>query len=500
MKELFKRILTARVYDVARHTPLEPAPKCSERVGNDVMLKREDLQPVFSFKLRGAYNRLAHLRPEEKGRPVICASAGNHGQGVAWSARELGLEATVVMPRTTPKIKVMAVESFGARVVLSGDNYSEASEYCLQLQEESGATYIHPFNDPWVIAGQGTIGKEILEDCPQVDMIFVPVGGGGLIAGVAAFIKELAPDVQVIGVEPDDSDAMTRSVDAGEIVEVANPGIFADGVAVKEVGDETFRLTRQLVDDFVTVSTDEICSAIKDIYEETRAIMEPAGALSMAGMNRYVQEKGIRGKKIVTINSGANMNFQRLQFVAERAMTGSGRERLYAIRLEEKPGTLAAFCQTALAGQAITEFNYRYRGDNEAWIFVGITSVNGTRDEKFQAALADGGYVYHDMTRNELAKLHIRHMVGGAGPIHREVLYRFRFPERRGALADFLGTLGARWNISLFHYRFYGGDSGRVLIGMEVPEHDQAGLQGFLDRLGFSYEEETGNEAYGLFL
>jgi threonine dehydratase len=501
METLLKNVLLARVYDVAVHTPLDPARRLSAALDNTVLLKREDLQPCFSFKVRGAYNRMVHLSPEEQRRGVICASAGNHAQGVALAAQKLDIPATVVMPRTTPAIKVAAVRALGAQVELVGDSYSEAAEHAQRLVAETGLTFVHPFDDPLVIAGQGTIGMEILEQCPDVDAVFVPVGGGGLIAGIGAYLKALRPDVRVIGVEPEDANAMQRSLEAGERVVLDEVGLFADGVAVKQVGRHTFALAQRVIDAVVTVGTDEICSAIKAIYEDTRSIVEPAGALAVAGLRRYLETHPQSGRRLVAVNSGANMNFDRLQFVAERSLTGEHREALIAVTIPEKPGALRFFCEHLVGERNITEFNYRLSSRNEAHIFVGVAMSHDAERLAFRKRLEEAGFASIDLTDNELAKTHIRHMVGGRSPeTHSEVLYRFHFPERPGALINFLNAMSPAWNISLFHYRMHGGDFGRVLVGFEIPEGDAAALQQFLHNLRYGYEEETGNPAYRLFL
>jgi threonine dehydratase len=500
-QSLFKDVLKSRVYDVAKHTPLELAPSLSSIWGNAIYMKREDLQPIFSFKIRGAYNRIASIPKDERARGVICASAGNHGQGVALSARKLGMPAWVVMPTTTPDIKVKSVARFGAEIVLAGDHYSQAYDHCLQLVDKLGAQMIHPFDDPLVIAGQGTVGKEILEDCPEVDCVFVPVGGGGLLAGLAIYIKTLNPAVKIYGVEPIDSDAMTRSITEEKRVVLDQVGVFADGVAVRQVGANTFAIARNYVDGFIKVSTDEICSAIEDIYSETRTIVEPAGALSWAGAKAFLRQNPVKDQRIVTISSGANMNFQRLQFVAERAMTGAGRECLLAIRLLERPGALKEFCTSILAGKAITEFNYRTNGTPEAYIFLGL-SVNGIEDQELLLSkLHEQDYRVEDLTENELAKEHVRHMVGGRAPqAIEEELYSFVFPERPRALADFLAVISDRWNISLFHYRSHGADYGRVLIAFEVRRDERLEFERHLQRINYPFKRETDNPAYRLLL
>lgn len=501
MDLIFKEILKARVYDVSNRTPLEVAPKLSQLLNNEIFLKREDLQPIFSFKIRGAYNKIAHLSPEEKARGVLCASAGNHGQGVAYSAKHLGIEAKVVMPKTTPQIKVDAVIRHGATPILEGDSYSDAYEFARQESERLGCVMIHPFDDPLVIAGQGTIGKEIFEDQPDIDAIFIPIGGGGLIAGVANYLKVMNPHIRIVGVEPKDSNAMLQSVKASKIVNLSNVGIFADGVAVKRVGDHTFHEVQKHVDDIITVETDEICSAIQDIYEETRCIMEPAGALALAGLKQLVQTEKLSGQRLVAINSGANMNFQRLQFVAERALTGAKKEALFAIKLHEKPGTLKTLCHEILGHKGITEFNYRKGGQDEAFIFVGVAVSNQEDHAKFCSGLKEAGFWFEDLTHNELSKVHIRHMVGGrAHHIDHEKLISFQFPERPNALSEFLSLLCGRWNISLFHYRSHGSDFGKVLMGFEVEEGQESEFMKFVDSTGFPYHDESTNPAYQLFL
>jgi threonine dehydratase len=489
------------VYDVARETPLELAAGLSRRLGNEVLLKREDLQPVFSFKLRGAYNKIAHLTDEERRRGVITASAGNHSQGVAFSARKLGLRAVIVMPRTTPSIKVEAVRQMGAEVVLFGDNYTEAQAHCDGLVAETDMTFIHPFDDPLVIAGQGTIGAEVLRHCQdRLSAIFVPVGGGGLIAGVAAYIKALRPDIRVIGVEPFEADAMYRSLAAGRRVRLDHVGIFADGVAVRDVGERTFPIVQQTVDEIVRVTNDEICAAIKDIFDDTRSIMEPAGALGAAGLKTWVARERVREKCFVVVLSGANMNFDRLRFVAERAELGEARETLLAVTIPERPGAFREFC-AAIGRRVVTEFNYRLSDRRQAHIFVGIATESRQDASSLAARLQQAGYETVDLTDNEMAKLHVRHMVGGRAPgVAHERLCRFEFPERPGALTEFLDKLGGRWNISLFHYRNHGSDFGRVLAGFEVEEGDLGAFGAFLDGLGYEYTLEEDNPAYKFFL
>jgi threonine dehydratase len=499
--DYLQKILTARVYDVAVETPLEIAPALSARLGNRVLLKREDEQQVFSFKLRGAYNKMAHLSAAERARGVIAASAGNHAQGVALAAQRLGCTATIVMPVTTPQIKIAAVEARGARVVLHGDSYSDAFEEAQRLQKELGATFVHPYDDPDVIAGQGTIGMEILRQWQApLDAIFVAVGGGGLIGGIAAYVKRVRPEVAIIGVQPEDSDAMARSLAAGRRVALAHVGLFADGVAVKEVGKETFRLARKYVDDMVVVDTDAICAALKDVFEDTRAILEPAGALAVAGVKAWVQRTRCTDKTFAAIACGANMNFDRLRFVAERAELGEQREAILAVTIPEQPGSFRAFC-ALLGKRSITEFNYRYADPRIAHLFVGIEVANRRETEQLLATLARAGIDAHDLSDNEMAKLHVRHLVGGRAPAaEHECLYRFEFPERPGALMRFLDSMSARWNISLFHYRNHGADYGRVLAGMQVPPGDGARFRQFLDGLGYDCIDESANPAYRMFL
>ena len=501
LTQLLHDVLTSRVYDVARETPLDPAPRLSLRLGNEVLLKREDLQPVFSFKLRGAYNKIAHLTDKERGRGIIAASAGNHAQGVAFSARELGLRAVIVMPQTTPQIKVDAVRAMGAEVVLAGDSYADAKAHCDLVVAETGMTFIHPFDDPLVIAGQGTIGAEILRHRQdRLSAVFVPVGGGGLIAGIAGYIKALRPDVQIIGVEPFEADAMYRSVAVGRRVQLEHVGIFADGVAVREVGERTFPIVQQTVDEIVRVTNDEICAAIKDVFDDTRSVMEPAGALAAAGLKTWVERHGARNQSLVAVLSGANINFDRLRFVAERAEVGEAREALLAVTIPERPGAFRQFCST-IGRRTVTEFNYRLAGRDQAHIFVGFATQSRQDGALLAAQLNASGYETVDLTDNEMAKLHVRHMVGGHAPeVRNERLCRFEFPERPGALTQFLEKLGGRWNISLFHYRNHGADFGRVLAGFEVGDEDLAAFRAFLDELGYPYTTEYENAAYKFFL
>ncbi len=496
-----QKILTARVYDVAVETALEDAPKLSARVGNRVLLKREDTQQVFSFKLRGAYNKMAHLPPEALARGVICASAGNHAQGVALSARRLGCRALVVMPTTTPALKVDAVRALGAEVVLHGDSYSDAQAHADRLQAERGLTFVHPFDDPYVIAGQGTIAMELLRQHPgPIDAVFVPVGGGGLIAGIAAYLKAVRPAIRVIGVQTADSDAMLRSVRTGRRVTLDDVGLFSDGTAVKRVGRETFRLARALVDDWVVVDTDAACAAIKDVFEDTRSILEPAGALGVAAIKQYAQAHASSGRTWIAITCGANMNFDRLRFVAERAEVGEEREALFAVTIPEARGSFRRFCEL-IGPRAVTEFNYRISDALKAHVFVGIATVERAESARLAARFEANGFPTLDLTADELAKEHLRHLVGGRSALAEdERLFRFVFPERPGALMRFLSSMPKAWNISLFHYRNQGADHGRILVGMQVPPAGEKALQAFLDSLGYPYADESANPAYRLFL
>ncbi|NLO80246.1 MAG: threonine ammonia-lyase, biosynthetic [Xanthomonadaceae bacterium] len=506
-KAYIEKILTSSVYDVAKQTPLDPAPYLSSRLGNNVLLKREDLQPVFSFKIRGAYNKIARLKPEQLERGVICASAGNHAQGVALAASRMGIRATIVMPRTTPQIKVRAVRNLGGRVVLHGDSYDDASEYAAKLVRERGMTYIPPYDDPDVIAGQGTVGMEILHQHPRkLHAVFVPVGGGGLAAGVAVYIKQLRPDIKIIGVEPEDAPTLHQALARGRRVILPQVGLFADGVAVRQIGKETFRLCRQFVDEVVLVTTDEICAAIKDVFDDTRSIVEPAGALAVAGLKKYVEQTGIQDETLIAINSGANMNFSRLEHVAERAGIGEHNEALLAVTIPERPGSFREFCQT-IGRRSITEFNYRYSDPEEAHVFVGIQLTEGLAEKDLVIeSLRQRGYPVLDLSQNEMAKAHLRHMVGGRGLglVEHEIVFRFEFPERPGALLNFLNTMGKRWhnlwNISMFHYRNHGAAYGRVLAGIQVPPEQRPAFDEFLAQLGYYYVEETDNPAYKLFL
>lgn len=499
--KLVRQILTSQVYGVARRTPLSYAKKMSSKFKADIHMKREDLQPVHSFKLRGAYNKISHLDATQQARGIVTASAGNHAQGVALAAQTLGIKATVVMPETTPLIKVNAVKEYGASVVLTGDNYTEAATHATELAKKRNQEFIHPFDDPLVIAGQGTIGLELIEQLGSLEMVFIPVGGGGLIAGIAAYIKTVKPSVRIIGVEPTESPAMFYSRKAGRRVKLDRVGIFADGVAVKEVGKLTFKLVQQYVDDIVLVTNDEICAAIQAIYDDTRSIVEPAGALAIAGISRFAKHHEIAGRQIVAINSGANMNFDRLQYVSERTLTGSGAEALYTVTLLEQAGALDHFCKEVLKEHSISEFNYRMSTRRTAHIFVGVRLNNGNDKQQFEKSMKKHKYHFVDLTNSELAKSHIRHMVGGkSNDTKNEVLYNFTFPERIGALSKFLMAMRNRWNISLFHYRANGGDSGQVLIGLEVPPTEKKLFNEFLAQLNYPWIEETTNPAYKIFL
>ena len=502
MKGYLQRILTASVYDVARQTPLEDAVNLSARLGNRVMLKREDLQPVFSFKIRGAYNKILRLRREQLEHGVICSSAGNHAQGVALSAKRLGIKATIVMPQTTPGIKVDAVRHLGGRVILHGDSYDQAWAHAERLMTERHLIFIPPYDDPDVIAGQGTVGMEILsQHSHPLQAVFVPVGGGGLIAGVAAYIKQIRPDVKIISVEPEDAPTLQRAMAAGRRVVLDEVGIFVDGVAVRQIGKETFRIAQQTVDECILVSTDEVCAAIKDIFDDTRSVMEPAGALAVAGLKKYVATTGVRDQTLIAINSGANMNFGRLSHVAERAELGEHREAVLAVTIPECPGSFRLFCET-IGSRSITEFNYRYADPHEAHVFAGIALNDGLEEKDgLIRLLRERGYPVLDLTEDEMAKVHLRHMVGGRGhKVRDEIIYHFEFPERPGALLKFLRQLGRRWNISLFHYRNHGADYGRVLIGIQVPETQRKEFRESLDKLGYPYRNESEHPAYTLFL
>jgi len=500
-----KKILQARVYDVAENTRLDYAKNLSRRFNNHVWIKREDMQPVFSFKIRGAYNKIANLPKELLDKGVITASAGNHAQGVALAAAKLGIHAIIVMPKTTPEIKVNAVRSFGGEfveVVLHGSAYDDASRHALELVEKLGLSYIAPYDDEYVIAGQGTIGMEILHQHSQdLEAIFIPVGGGGLIAGVAAYVKYLRPEIKIIGVEPEDAPTLHAALKAGERVVLEQVGIFADGVAVRQIGKLPFEICREYVDKVILVSTDEICAAIKDIFDDTRTVTEPAGALALAGLKHYVAHEKCEGKNLVTIASGANVNFDRLGYVTERTEIGERREALIAVTIPEAPGSFRTFCHT-IGQRAITEFNYRYADSQNAHVFVGVRLNEGVAEkERLIEKLREKSYPVLDMTDNEMAKVHIRYMVGGhAQQMLHEKIYRFEFPERPGALLHFLTEMGSRWNISMFHYRNHGAAYGRVLVGIQVPDDEMPSFKAFLDKIAYPYWQELDNPAYRLFL
>ena len=496
-----KKILRARVYDVAIESPLDEAKGLSRRLRNQVLLKREDLQPVFSFKLRGAYNKMAQLTKDEQQRGVICASAGNHAQGLALSSRKLGVRGTIVMPQTTPDIKVNAVKNLGGHVVLHGDSYDEAYTHAVKLAEEKGYVFVHPYDDPDVIAGQGTIAMEILrQHNGAIDAIFVPVGGGGIAAGIAAYVKYVRPEIKIIAVEPEDAACLAAAMKAGKRVKLDHVGLFADGVAVAQIGVETFKILKHHVDEVITVSTDEMCAAIKDIFDDTRSIAEPAGALALAGLKKYVTREKCEGRTLVAIDSGANMNFDRLRHISERTEIGEKREGILAVTLPEKPGAFKAFCQT-LGKRNITEFNYRYADARDAHVFVGVQLRNGDIERaELTSLLEKKGYPVLDLSDNEMAKLHIRHLVGGHAGVGDEHLFRFEFPERPGALMNFLTRIEAKWNISLFHYRNHGDAFGRVLVGLQRGGRSAKELQESLKEVGYPFQDETDNPAYQLFL
>ena len=502
IQQYIERILRAKVYDVAIETPLDLARSLSLRLDNKVYLKREDLQPVFSFKLRGAYNKIASLTEAERSKGVIAASAGNHAQGVALSAQKLGIKALIVMPKTTPEIKVKAVKAWGAKIILFGDSYDEACTHANEIAEKKDMTFVHPYDDPEVIAGQGTVGMEILrQHTAKIDCIFVPVGGGGLIAGIAAYVKFVRPETKIIGVEPDDADSLNHALKAGKRVSIKQVGLFADGVAVKQVGREPFKLAQKFVDEVVTVSADEICAGIRDIFDDTRSVAEPAGALAVAGLKKYVERHEIKGQTLIAIESGANVNFDRLRYVAERALVGEHKEILLAVTVPEMPGSFLKFCK-ALGKRNITEFNHRYFDRKMAQVFVGISCTGKQTDrDDLIAGLESKGFSVIDMTLNELAKDHIRYMVGGhAQQKLGEIVYSIQFPERPGALLKFLSSLGSRWNISMFHYRNHGAAFGKVLMGMQIPKSERKEFQERLEAVGFDYKEETDNPAYKVFV
>ena len=502
MHDYLKKILSARVYDVAIESPLDAMPRLSQRLGTRVLLKREDLQPVFSFKCRGAYNKIVGLSPEVRARGIVTASAGNHAQGVALAASRLGIEALIVMPRTTPSIKVDAVRRLGGEVVLHGDGFDDALTHAMGLVEERSLTFVPPYDDPEIIAGQGTVGMEILRQHPDpIEAIFIPIGGGGLAAGIGAYVKSLRPEVKIIGVEPDDAPSMTAALQAGTRVKLDQVGLFADGVAVRQVGEETFRVCRECIDEMILVSTDEICAAVKDIFDDTRGSAEPAGAVGLAGLKKYAARRQPGAGALVTINSGANLNFDRLRHIAERAELGERREALLAVTIPEEPGSYRAFIRT-IGLRLITEFNYRYAGEHVAHVFVGIQLAGGAGEKAaLIETLREANYEVVDLSNDETAKVHVRYMVGGrAAGLADERLYRFQFPERPGALLKFLDSLGCGWNISLFHYRNHGADYGRVLAGIIVPQADQERFAAALEALGYPYWDESANPAYTIFL
>lgn len=498
-----KRILDARIYDLAVETPLDKAPSLSARTDNTVLLKREDLQPVFSFKVRGAYNKLLQLSDEELSRGVVAASAGNHAQGLALASKHLGVSAIIVMPVTTPSIKVNGVKRYGAKVVLHGDAYDQASAYAQDLVAKKGMVYIPPYDDPDIIAGQGTVAMELLRQHPgHIDAVFIPVGGGGLCAGMCAYIKFLRPEIKVFAVEPDDAACLKAALDKKRRVVLPDVGIFADGVAVAQIGKETFRVIKDRIDGVITVSTDEMCAAIKDIFEDTRSIAEPAGACSLAGLKKYTEQNNVKGETLVAIHSGANTNFDRLRYIAERTEVGEGREAILAVVIPEEPGSYKKFCNL-LGRRNITEFNYRFADAEKAHIFVGVQVDSGHQDrEVLVTTLKDKGYEVFDLTDNEMAKMHMRHMVGGRAPgsLKDEVIYRFEFPEKPGALLKFLTKLAGRWNISMFHYRNHGSAFGRALVGMQVPKSELKRLEQSLQELNYRFYDETHNPAYQFFL
>ncbi len=500
--KLIEKILTARVYDVAIESPLDPAKSLSKRYQNNIFLKREDLQPVFSFKLRGAFNRMFQLSDDEKARGVVAASAGNHAQGVAISGQKLGIKTTIVMPKITPEIKIKGVKSYGGNAVLVGNNFDDAYAHAMELCEKEGLTFIHPFDDLDVIAGQGTIGMELLRQHPDpIDIVFVCVGGGGLLSGIASYIKYLSPSTKVIGVEHEEAPSMTEAVKQGKLIELESIGTFADGAAVRKAGKNTFDIVSQLVDEMITVTTDETCAAIKDVFEDTRTMLEPAGALGVAGLKKYVSQHQIKDQQLIAISSGANINFDRLRHVAERAEIGEKREAIFGVTIPERPNSFKDFCQ-ALGDRSITEFNYRYSDNAEAQVFTGVKISGGDAEKQLiMDDLQRQDYTVLDLTDNELAKVHLRFMVGGhAQTISEERLYRFSFPEKPGALLHFLTSMGGTWNISLFHYRNHGSDFGRVLTGIQVPSAEHEKFTQFLEDLGYEYWDETNNPAYQSFL
>lgn len=503
-KNFIEKVLTARVYDVAIESSLDKLKPLSKRLNNNILLKREDLQPVYSFKLRGAFNKLFKLLSQNPNLPgVIAASAGNHAQGIAIAAAHLNIDATIVMPIITPDIKINNVKALGGKVILHGDNFDEAFERSQEIAVEQNLTFVHPYDDEDVMAGQGTIAHEIIKQHPNdIDCIFVPVGGGGLLAGILNFMKAVRPNIKIIGVEPEDAACLDAALKANRRVTLKEVGIFADGVAVKQIGKNTFNMIKDLIDDTITVTTDQICAAIKDTFENTRAICEPAGAVSLAGLKKYIETHGIENQTLIAINSGANMNFDRLRHIAERSEFGEQREAIIAVQIPERPGSFKQFCKI-IGKRNITEFNYRYSDDTDAMVFVGLQLNKGIEEkDKIIASLEKGNYCVHDMTDNELAKLHIRYMVGGHAKVTlaTEQLIRFEFPEKPGALLDFLNRIGKRWNISLFHYRNHGAAFGRVLMGIQVEKDDKNEFNEFLNSLDYPHWNESNNDAYQLFL
>jgi threonine dehydratase len=500
---ILKKVLTAPVYDVAIETPLDKAPQLSKRLRNTVWLKREDLQPVFSFKLRGAYNRMVHLSDEQKQKGVIAASAGNHAQGVALAASKMGVQATIVMPVTTPPIKYQAVERLGGQVVLFGDSFDEAAKHAKSIMEQKGLAFIHPYDDEDVIAGQGTIALELLrQHSKPIDVIFVCVGGGGLLAGIAAVIKQVSPATRIVGVEPEDAACMTRALEEDERVVLPQVGLFADGVAVAQVGELPFEIAKECVDEMITCTTDEICSAVKDIFEDTRAVSEPAGALAVAGMKKFIAQHEVSGLEMIATVSGANINFDRLRHISERTELGERKEAIFAVEIPEKPGSFKQFCEILGGRRSITEFNYRYSSDDKAMVYVGVRTEGGASERhSIMDLLQSHDYSVLDMTDNEMAKLHLRHLVGGhSNCLNNELLYRFEFPERPGALLNFLSHMSEEWNISLFHYRNHGAAYGRVLVGIQVSKDQKSKFETYLTNLGYPYYDETNNPGYKLFL
>ena len=500
--KLIKKIENSKVYDVAIQSPLEYAEVMSSRLANNIFLKREDQQSVFSFKLRGAYNKIANLSEAERKHGVIAASAGNHAQGVALAANKLGIPATIVMPRTTPSIKVESVTRLGGKTVLYGDTYDEAHQHSLQIAKEENLTYVHPYDDVDVIAGQGTVAMEIeRQHAEKIDAVFIPIGGGGLVAGMAAYFKHYRPETKIIGVEPQDAPTMHAALQANKRVELEQVGIFADGVAVRQIGEKTFEIAKDLIDEVLLVTTDQICAGIKDIFDETRTLVEPAGALSLAGIKQYVARENCFDKTLVGINCGANINFDRLRHVAERAELGERRECLFAVTIPEQPGSFLKFCRI-LGTRGITEFNYRYADKSDAHIFVGVKVEDSDKEKsELLKTMNTDGYAALDISDNEMAILHLRHMVGGhCAGLENEIVFRFEFPERPGALLKFLETIGHDWNISLFHYRNHGAAYGRVLVGIQVPQEERSRFDEFLNKLGYRYCEETNNPIYRLFL